>query len=333
MQIGQGKTNIRFRPAARCIRHIGSESSSFFTHLYSLYSFLCWLVSSFGASSYYCKTWGERMIWLGLAAGLAAVWLLLRMNSEARTAAVNFRTITLNRLPKEWDGTQICFVTDIHRRALPDALIQQIRSAGAEFVFVGGDFAERGVSASRIYRNASLLRSIAPVYFVRGNHDYDLDASRLDDILLSCGIRILDNKAVRLERGQAPVWLVGLDDPVTDRDCPQLAYEGVPHREHCTLLLAHAPSVVHRLGDYCADLVLSGHTHGGQICPPYLGPIYLRAQQNRFISGLYRLNRLTKHGPVVTRCFVSRGFGTSRWPLRWNCPPEIHHITLLSATS
>ncbi|CAH0118715.1 MULTISPECIES: metallophosphoesterase [unclassified Paenibacillus] len=272
---------------------------------------------------------------MAIAAGLAAIAiaiLIVIMAREAQRTRVEELTVELERLPASWDGTVILFVSDLHRRIVPETLVADIRSRyPVELVLIGGDMTERGVPLERTRANMERLRSLGPAYAVHGNHDYKTDYRRLDAVVQECGVKVLDNESVRFEKEGAELRLVGVDDPHTGRDQLRLAFSETEPSSACTLLLAHDPAIMLRLGDEQADLVLAGHTHGGQICVPGLGPLFTDAVYRRYSAGLYESDRMVNGSKYKTKLFVSRGFGTSRLPIRFQCPAEINLITLRSA--
>jgi len=261
--------------------------------------------------------------------GFVCVGLMVR---EAFLVNVDVRSFELPRLPDSFAGTQFLFISDVHRRVLSQKTISRLKSGHKiELVCIGGDLTEKGVPLERVRHNVALLRQLAPVYFVHGNNDYKTDYRRLDIMLQELSVRILDNEAVLLEKGNEAVWLVGVDDPNTKRDNVRLAFAEVNDDTVCTLLLAHDPMIVERLGDKAIDLILCGHTHGGQVCLPGFGPIYGTAggQPIKYTAGLFRFNRKVRGGrELETQMFVSRGFGTSGMPIRAFCKSEMHVITL-----
>lgn len=262
-------------------------------------------------------------------AGFVCIAFMIR---EAFLVNVEQRSFELARLPDSFVGTQFLFISDIHRRVLSPKTIARLQANHRiELVCIGGDLTEKGVPLARVRHNVALLRQLAPVYFVHGNNDYKTDYRRLDIMLQELSVRILDNEAVLLEKENEAVWLVGVDDPNTKRDNLRLAFAEVNDDTVCTLLLAHDPMIAERLGDKGIDLILCGHTHGGQVCLPGYGPLYGTAggQPIKYTAGLFRFKRQVRGGgELETQMFVSRGFGTSALPIRAFCKSEMHVITL-----
>jgi predicted MPP superfamily phosphohydrolase len=176
----------------------------------------------------------------------------------------------------------------------------------------------------RLERAADALATLtAPdgVLAVRGNHDNWVSPRRVPEALRARGIRPLVNEHVVLAREGATLVIAGADNPAyADRDDLAAALEGVGE-EQIVILLCHAPEIILRPLAARAALILSGHTHGGQIVLPLVGPLYVASKLGRrWAAGLHRL----EHGWL----YINRGLGEIFPPLRLLCPPEIAVITL-----
>jgi predicted MPP superfamily phosphohydrolase len=186
---------------------------------------------------------------------------------------------------------------------------------------MGRDFAE-----GAMYRCLELLRGITgPRFACMGNHDSILGAPMLKPIFLSYGTPLLMNDHVPIERGGQRLWLCGVGDYMTEIPMLDLT---IPERpDGPVLLMCHAPDyadnvLAHPLG-HLVDLMVSGHSHGGQVRFPFLPAYHLPSGGQKYIEGLFRLDRL--------QLYVNRGIGTVGLPFRFNCPPEITLFTLKSA--
>jgi len=156
-------------------------------------------------------------------------------------------------------------------------------------------------------------------FAVLGNHDVLVDPERIADRLQSCGIEVLQNRFVPLERSGSRLWIGGVEDVLEGAPDLEAALRGVPRGE-CALLLAHEPDFALDVARYPVDLQLSGHSHGGQVRIPFVGAPWLPTLGRRFPMGKYKLGKLT--------LYTNIGLGTVRVPVRWNCPPEITLLTL-----
>lgn len=271
------------------------------------------------------------------AAAAACAGLVAFMAREAFRVKLRREEVVLPRLPEPFDGFRILFISDIHRRTVrPLISLFAEEAAGADLVLIGGDLTERGVPAGRVRANIRLLSGIAPVYMVFGNHDYDDDAEALAGLLREERVTLLRNESRIIELNGRTIRLAGVDDPSTGRDDVRAALSGAPGRARpgrqpaCTILLAHDPLIVERMSAGEArrtDLVLAGHTHGGQIVLPLVGP--LARGHLRYLRGWRNLpQQRTAGGLRSPRLFVSCGYGTSHLPLRLSAPAEVHLFTL-----
>ena len=271
------------------------------------------------------------------AAGLAAAAAAL-MHMEARRISVREEAIELDCLPASFRGTRIFFISDIHRRTLDNRLIEQAAAGGRiDLVLIGGDLREGGVPLARTRTNVRLLSALGPVYMVYGNHDYDDNARELEVLLREEGVRVLSNDSVLLEqRGGGRLRLAGIDDSKSGRDRVEMALAPpvdapAAAEQNCTVLLAHDPIMIEKLvqrTDLRVDLVLAGHTHGGQLALPGLGPLYRSYTTVTYTSGWFDFPVQGRAGQRRLRLFVSRGYGTSHVPLRLNAPAEAHVFVL-----
>jgi predicted MPP superfamily phosphohydrolase len=255
------------------------------------------------------------------------------MVREAFGVRLRREEVVLPRLPAAFDGFRVFFISDIHRRTVRPLASLAAEAGGADLVLIGGDLTERGVPAGRVRENVRLLSGIAPVYMVFGNHDYDEDAESLAGLLREERVTLLRNESRVIERDGQAIRLAGVDDPSSGRDDVRAALYGAPgrarpgRRPSCTILLAHDPLIVERMTAEDArmtDLILAGHTHGGQIVLPLVGP--LARGHLRYLRGWRKPPRHRTHA----RLFVSCGYGTSHLPLRLMAPAEAHLFTLRS---
>jgi predicted MPP superfamily phosphohydrolase len=270
------------------------------------------------------------------AAAAACSALGAVMVREAFRVRLRREEVVLTRLPAAFDGYRIFFISDIHRRTVHPSLIRLAAEAGgADLVLIGGDLTEGGVPAERVRANVRLLSGIAPVFMVFGNHDYDEDAEALAELLREERVGLLRNESRIIERNGQAIRLAGVDDLSAGRDDVRAALSGRtrPGRQPAfTILLAHDPLIVERMTAEDArrtDLILAGHTHGGQIVLPLIGP--LARGHLRYLRGWRPLPRhKTTGGAGRPRLFVSCGYGTSHLPLRLSAPAEAHLFTLRS---
>jgi len=231
--------------------------------------------------------------------------------------------IRIPGLPEGFDGTTVLLITDIHVGAFlsVEALrraFDRLLTVKPDLILLGGD---QTTSHSReLVPYADSFRGLdAPlgVFAVLGNHDhYTRDPMSVRRLLEETGIVVLHNRAVVLERGGGRLVLAGIDDlnhgrPDLDRALAEgraAGGAGAP-----VVLLSHNPDIFFEAVRQGVALVLSGHTHGGQVRVPRL-PVLVRMSRYRLDEGRY-----TRNGVELV---VSRGLGVTGIPFRFFCPPE-----------
>ena len=155
-----------------------------------------------------------------------------------------------------------------------------------------------------------------------GNHDHWVDVAAVRTMLTQAGIVDLTNRGTWLRCNGSRLRVAGVGDLWEDRQDLNSALEGTRENE-AAVLLSHNPDFAAKLGDKRVKLVLSGHTHGGQVRLPGVGPLLTNSRfGRRWASGLTSVNGF--------QLYVSRGLGTVVVPIRYNCPPELCLITLQS---
>ena len=244
--------------------------------------------------------------------------------------AVNNERIWLDALPEAFSGLRIVQISDIHHGLfLPEQwlaeAVQQTNRLRADIVVLTGDFVT--YSRANIEPAAEILsrlRARYSVLAVLGNHDFRVGADAVTSALRRKNIEVLRNQHVTVQFGGSSLYVAGVDDYGYGADVRR-AVRGIP-RDSATVLLAHNPRIIHLASRHGVSLVLSGHTHGGQVNLPLLGTVYGRSPERlRYKIGWDRL------GP--TQIYVSRGIGTIVLPWRLRCPAEITHLELLPGTS
>jgi uncharacterized protein len=276
-----------------------------------------------------------RRIGLLAAIGAASLsGLLYARRVEPERVVVERVSLTLPHVAPAFDGYRILQVSDVHLDGwmTPERLSGIVELANEhwpDLTVVTGDF----VTRSSFYSTAHLapllvgplaeLRAPDGVLAVLGNHDHRAGAKAVRRALRAAGIVELDNRTRTLRRGDGGVLhIAGVDSSYTGQDRLDIVLEGLPD-EGCALLLAHEPDFADKsaaAGRF--DLQLSGHSHGGQVRLPLLGPLVLPKLGRRYPAGLYEVGGM--------RLYTNRGVGVTLSRLRANCPPEITVLTLSS---
>ena len=263
-----------------------------------------------------------------LAAAVGAPVLFgLTMFAKAYGRTVTEEEVRLDRLPAAFDGFRLLFITDLHRRRLPAGLIGRFKGS-VDAVLLGGDLTERGSPLPRLKDNLELLASVAPVYAVHGNHDYYADTEAVDRLLADSGCRLLLDENAALRKGDDTLWLTGVDYP---RRGGKTRYDALPPipqgEESCRIILVHDPIWLSQRVTVPAELVLAGHTHGGQVLLPLIGGKKIESFYTRYRAGWYKWPK-GGHLEGDADVFISCGFGTAHLPLRWGSRAELHVVTL-----
>lgn len=258
-----------------------------------------------------------------------------------RRLTVSEAEVRLPGLPAAFDGASVLLITDIHAGPFlsPACLTRTFRRLGGlapDLILIGGDLATTRVGELIPTMNAfASLSAPLGVYGVLGNHDhYTEDPELLVSLVEKAGVRLLQNRAVALERDGGRLVLAGIDDlnsgasdldaalaeadelrRPTGRSIP----DGSKSNGAPVILLSHNPDVFFDAARRGVSLVLAGHTHGGQVRLPGL-PVLVRMSRYRLDQGRYCFNG--------SELIVSRGLGASGLPLRIGCPPEAVRITL-----
>jgi predicted MPP superfamily phosphohydrolase len=229
-------------------------------------------------------------------------------------------SIGIANLPAQFVGTTIAFLSDIHHSdCVPLAYIRHVvkmtNALKPDFIALGGDYITHGRRfVAPCIAELAELRAAGGVFAVLGNHDhYDQAAPVTRAEMRNASIVELTNRGVWLEKNRARLRLCGVGDYWRDTQDIHAAL-GDAQPGDATILLSHNPDYVERIRDQRVGLVLSGHTHGGQVVLPFFGAPCVPSRYGR-------------QGPVA-RVFVTRGVGMISPPVRFRCPAEVALITL-----
>ena len=252
---------------------------------------------------------------------------------EPHQVEITHQRIAIEKLPVEFHGFRIVQLSDVHHSPFLDEerINEAVRMANElqpDLAVLTGDY----ISHSRDYipgcaRALGGLRAAHGVFAVLGNHDHWTDGAMMREELVRQGIRVLCNESTRIEKDFSSIRLAGVDDMLVKRDDLRKALEGTSWDE-ARILLSHNPAIIREAARAGVDLVLSGHTHGGQI-----NWRLLTGRKDRKTARWLRRpsRRLTRgHAQLgSTQLYVNRGLGTVVVPLRYGCPPEITILELL----
>ncbi|MEI7864463.1 MAG: metallophosphoesterase [Chthoniobacterales bacterium] len=249
---------------------------------------------------------------------LRATGCYARGVNNCRAVRVVTREQQLANLPAEFDGFRLLHLSDLHLDLIPGfaAIVAGlVRRTPHDFAVITGDFADH--PAGYFHKCLDDIRRIVAELMpgslaVLGNHD----VIEIVPPLEAAGLRVLLNENTALERHGAKLWFAGIDDPhfYATHDL-EAARRGIPPGA-CAILLSHSPQTYEEAKRKAFSFMLSGHTHGGQICLPGGFPLIRNGHcPSRMVSGAWEHEDL--------RGYTSRGTGACGVAARFNCPPEI----------
>ena len=244
--------------------------------------------------------------------------------------------LPLRTLPKGFTGLRVVQISDLHLSMTVSEkylrrCIQRVNGLNPDIVVLTGDYVTLGLKDRYKERVVEIMGDICAkrgVYACLGNHDYGISArwqqgrdellNYLTEGMKSHNIRVLRNGHEAITVGDETIYLVGLGDLWADDLKVAEAFRGVPD-EATRILLVHNPDSIDHLGAVSPDAMLCGHTHGGQVKMPFLGPPILPVKNRQYYAGLYEVGE--------TKMYINRGLGRLG-RVRFNCRPEITVHTL-----
>ena len=239
-------------------------------------------------------------------------------------------------IPNGFHQYKIVHLSDLHSKNFgrdQQILVRKVSQLKPNIIVFTGDL----IDSNRVGDEASLilmkeLTTIAPVYYVSGNHEWWSGTfSSLESSLNDLGVRVLRNEHDVVDKGNDKMYIVGIDDPahgsksLTERERTEdvivESIEGI-EKDSFTILLSHRPEMLDLYAASGFDIVFAGHAHGGQVRIPFIGGLVAPNQ------GFFPTYTAGKHELNQTVMVVSRGLGNSIIPLRLFNRPEIVEITL-----
>lgn len=232
-----------------------------------------------------------------------------------------------SKLKDDYHGLKVVHFSDLHygstiRSPELKKIVEEINLLKPQVIFFTGDLIDRysKVSKEEIVEVVNILNDLDPEissYMVRGNHDY---IDNYEEVLRGVNIKLLDNDSEFFYYNDTvPILIVGLEDYlVGTQDIPK-AFEKYSE-ENYTILLVHEPDSVKKLGDFKPDLILSGHSHNGQVRLPFVGSIVKVEGAKQYYEEKYLIN----NSPM----FISGGLGTSKYPFRLFNHPSFNFYRL-----
>ncbi len=257
---------------------------------------------------------------------------------------ITHRNFAVPNLPKAFEGRKITFLSDIHSGPFMDLrelqhVVKVVNALKSDIIVIPGDFVTSEAQEIVPFAEAmSGLKAPFGVYACTGNHDYYAGIDAVSRGVEAIGFKLLRNENAKLSIGGESLYFIGIDDDdsktvaayVEGRPAPHIeaAWRGVPENA-ASILLCHKPYQFENYAKMNVGLMLSGHTHGGQIVLGRIGGTVLSfcTLASPYVNGLYA----PRDSDSKAQMYVSRGIGVVGVPIRINCPPEITQITLTGA--
>ncbi len=247
---------------------------------------------------------------------VAALLIAIDMAFEVNFPVVREINLDTEKLKKGKEVT-LLQITDFHgtnSEEMVQRLIKSLGNINLDAVLITGDLVDRSTEDyDNVYYLIKELHSLCPsIFFVSGNHEWS-NAGRkaLLAKLKEMGVVILNNKGSTFDTGSADINICGVDDSYNRRDDIEKAMKNVDSNKY-TVLLSHSPKIRQRLKKYSPDLILCGHTHGGQVRFPFIGAIIEPGEGlfPYFDKGIFKLKE-------NTLLYIDSGVGTSNLPIRF----------------
>lgn len=273
---------------------------------------------------------GLAIFFFVLTAGLWIFWT----NTQIQKSHFQIKS---KKLASDFDGFKIAQLSDLHNHDWKGQLIEKIKEEKPDLIVITGDLVDsRNTDIELAISVIQKAKEIAPIYYVSGNHEARLgkDYLLLKEGLKANSVEILDNDSTFIEIGESKIQLVGLKDPdfsnkSTAKDIQaniiQEELDKLLEEDFFTIVLSHRPEHFEEYVDAAADLVLTGHAHGGQVRIPFIGGLIAPNQ------GLFPDYSEGISEEKETKMIVSRGLGNSIIPVRINNHPELIIIELKSS--
>lgn len=272
----------------------------------------------------------KRILWLSLI--ITILWIIWG-NTTVQISRIK---ISDQNIPEEFNGLKIAHISDLHDKNWGDRLVKPIIEEKPDLIAITGDLIDS--KNPDIYNAAMLLeqiKEIAPIYFVTGNHEaWSEHYKELEEVLIKHDVIILDNESITVQKNDAKMQLIGVNDPSFHSESNLLneqssklenqLQELISSSDVYNILLSHRPELFDIYVRNEMNLVLTGHAHGGQFRLPFIGGLVAPDQGffPKYTSGVYSEGN--------TNMIVSRGLGNSIIPIRVNNRSELLFIELES---
>lgn len=248
---------------------------------------------------------------------------------ERNLVQINNYRIPVPSLPKAFNGFRVVHLTDLHlgflvSESFIEEVIKKANNLKPDIIVCTGDYVHARNSTKEIdsvWPILSKLKAIYGVYSVLGNHDHWADTQKSLQWLQRSG-QSVRHTCKPIYKGKDRILIGGAGDYWEDELNIDLCFSTSDEGD-CRILLTHNPDSIDTVFETPLSLILSGHTHGGQVSIPFFGPPVLPVNNKRYSSGLIE----TEKGNL----FISKGIGWAIYPIRFNCYPEIavHELIMI----
>lgn len=234
-------------------------------------------------------------------------------------------TIVNNQIPKSFDNFKIIFISDLHKRLYTEPfkikkVVEKINKQNPDLILLGGDYINYNKKETIIFSELKSLKSKYGVYGVYGNHDTWIGEDVLKKYFEENNIKELNNNSYWIEKDGEKIKLGGIGDLWTSKQDLLKTTNDLEEKDY-SVLISHNPDYIEEIKDNNKiDLVLSGHTHGGQI--NLFGWTPLNPSRYGYLKDLYQFEN--------KQLYITRGIGEFFGPIRFLSMPEISEITLKS---
>jgi predicted MPP superfamily phosphohydrolase len=249
--------------------------------------------------------------------------------SETNSIKVNYQKIFDEELASALEGIRVIHLSDLHIKRIgvrEKKLLKIIKYVDPHIIFISGDFISGNKGIRPCIEVMKYMANGRTVIAVLGNSDHTYKHHRRNTFLLvkclkRAGVTLLRNESARIaikigEKYPRELFVLGLDDNYLRYDDIFKAKTNLP-KKGPKILVVHCPNIIEKIDTADINLILTGHSHGGQIVIPFIGPVYSNPSEHsrkRYYSGLYE---------EETKMYVNRGIGTSLVPFRIFCRPEV----------
>jgi uncharacterized protein len=265
------------------------------------------------------------------AASMASLLSVYSIYGESYWVQTMYVPLSFDRLPAAFSGLRMIQFSDVHlghhyNLANFSNVVSTINQLRPDVICFTGDLydADHGHPSEECVPLLSALKATYGKWAVLGNHDYRSGVPhKIVQLLEESGFELLKNNNRILERNGQRIRIAGVDDVIFGEPDLQQALKGGNDKDF-TLLLAHEPDYADTAALYPVDLQISGHSHGGQIRLPWLGPIVTTEKGQKYVQGLYKIKESR------LQVYTNRGIGMTYLPVRFLCRPEITVFTFKS---